>query len=272
MIPLRGSLGLRLRSMKKNNSSVLHIMLWLTVLLGVSWHNKEPKLNASSGWAEAQKRNYFVDSFAYADGSGRWPEMLGGDSARTFATFFRRQYPNNHSAYYVDPLPYALEEEYIDTTRIDSSREWLRFIVYPFLDLPYSLVLERNAGRTYLTAKLTDGRGRYSTGQLILTSKHELNDSLTNSIFNTLDSLNFWRLTQDTSCHGGLDGNVWQIEAMVKGNYNCVERWEPDHCGNLVSGRLAELGNELYVRCDLRSLVQVCDKRRLWMTRIDKRF
>jgi len=245
-------------------------MLGIMVVLGVSCHNDEPTVKPSSGWTEAQKRNYFVDSFAYTEGSGRWLEMLGGDSSKTFATFFKRQYPNNHTAYYVDPLPYALEEEYIDTTQIDASREWVRFIVFPFLDLPYSLVLERNAGRSYLTAKLTDGRGRYCTGQLILTSKHELNDSLTKSIFNTLDSLDFWRLTPDTSCHGGLDGNVWQIEAMVKGRYNWVERWEPDYCGNLVTRRLAELGNELSVQCDLRSLVQVCDKRRLWMTRIDK--
>src|ERR1700719_4984710 len=55
-------------------------------------------------------------------------------------------------------------------------------------------LLERNAGRAYLTAKLTDGKGRYSTGQLILTSNNELKDSLAESIFKTLDSLGFWRL------------------------------------------------------------------------------
>jgi len=240
------------------------------VFLGVSCHHNEPRINPSSGWTEAQKRNYFVDSFAYTIGSGRRPDIPEGDSAKTFASFFRRQYPNIHTAYYVDPLPYALEEEYIDTTRVDSSREWVRFIVFPFLDLPYSLVLERNAGRTYLTAKLTDGKGRYSTGQLILTSKNELKDSLAESIFKTLDSLGFWHLNDDTLCQRGTDGNVWDIEAMTKGRYNRVNRWEPQDCGNLDTRRLAELGNELAVQCDLRSLVQVCHKRQLWMTRIDK--
>jgi hypothetical protein len=175
-------------------------------------------------------------------GSGRRPDISEEDSAKTFASFFRRHYPNIHTAYYADPLPYALEEEYIDTTRVDSSREWVRFIVFPFLDLPYSLVLERNAERTYLTAKLTDGKGRYSTGQLILTSKYELRDSLAESIFKTLDSLGFWRLKGDTSCHGGTDGDVWDIEAMTKGRYNRVNRWEPHDCGNLYTRRLAELG------------------------------
>jgi len=166
----------------------------------------------------------------------------------------------------MDPLPYALEEEYVDTVQIDSSREWVRFIVYSFFDLPYSLVLERKAGRTYLTMKLADGRGLYHTGQLILTSKQAVSDSLTESVFKTVDSLNFWHLHDDTSCHGGTDGSEWSIEAILHGRYNRVERWAPGGCGDSVTRKLAKLGNQLAVICDLPTLVRACDKRRPGLT------
>jgi hypothetical protein len=224
-------------------------------------HRQDSKPILSSSWSEAQKRNYFVDTFAYRTGSGRFYDLLK-DSSSSFGVFFRKQYPDLHTAYYTDPLPYALEEEYIDTTRIDSGREWVRFIVYSFFELPYSMVLERKAGRTYLTTKLTDGNGLYHTGQLILTSKQVIPDSSAESVFKTIDSLSFWHLGEDTSCHGGTDGSVWDIEAILHGKYNRVERWAPDGCGDLTTRALAKLGEKLMVMCDLPTVVRACDKRR----------
>lgn len=229
----------------------LHLMLLgLMAFFLASCHRNESK--PSCQWTAVRKRNYFVDSFAYVTGSGKYFGLGGQDSGKPFGSFIRHQYPDLHTAYYMDPLPYALEEEYIDTTRIDSSREWIRFIVYSFFDLPYSLVLERKAGRTYLTTKLADGRGLYHTGQLILTSKQVVPDSLTESVFRTIDSLNFWRLQRDTSCHGGTDGSEWSIEAILHTKYNRVERWVPEGCGDTITRKLAELGNQLAAACDLR--------------------
>lgn len=258
---------------KKNYCSGLILrpaLIGLTVFLFESCHLVDYKPILSSNWTEAQKRNYFVDSFAYVTGSGQGFGFMGKDSARSFASFLHRQYPELHTSYYMDPLPYALEEEYIDTTRIDSSREWLRFIVYSFFDLPYSLVLERKAGRTYLIAKLADGRGLYHTGQLILSSKQVVADSVTESIFKSIDSLDFWQLVRDTTCHGGNDGSEWYIEAILHGRYNRVGRWAPEGCGNSTTRRIAEIGNQLSVLCDLPTLVKACDKRRPGLTRIKK--
>jgi hypothetical protein len=250
---------------KRCGEPTLHLMLLgLMAFFLVSCHWNETK--PYSQWTEAQKRNYFVDSFAYVTGSGKYFELVGQDSGKLFGSFIRHQYPDLHTTYYMDPLPYALEEEYIDTTRIDSSREWIRFIVYSFFDLPYSLVLERRAGRTYLTTKLTDGQGLYHTGQLILTSKQVVPDSLTESVFRTIDSLNFWRLQGDTSCHGGTDGSEWSIEAILHAKYNRVERWAPEGCGDSVTRKLAELGNQLAAACDLPTLIRACDKRRPGLT------
>lgn len=238
--------------------------LVIVVLAGVIFmacQRNDTKPMLSSTWTEAQKRNYFVDSFAYRTGSGRYFEA-SDDSSKSFGSFLRRQYPDLHTAYYTDPLPYALEEEYIDTTRIDPSREWVRFIVYSFFELPYSIILERKAGRTYLTAKLADGRGLYHTGQLILASKQVVPDSLTESVFKMVDSLDFWHLREDTSCHGGTDGSEWSVEAILHGKYNKVDRWAPDACGNSTTRGLAKLGEKLAVVCDLPTLVRACDKRR----------
>jgi hypothetical protein len=124
------------------------------------------------------------------------------------------------------------------------------------------MVLERKAGRTYLTAKLADGRGLYHTGQLILASKQMVPDSLTESVFKIIDSLDFWHLRGDTSCHGGNDGSEWSIEAILHGKYNKVDRWAPDGCGNSTTRGLAKLGEKLAVICDLPTLVRACDKRR----------
>lgn len=129
------------------------------MLVIVSCHRNDSRLIRSSKWTEAQKQNYFVDSFAYIEGSGSDYRIIGNDSAKSFGSFLRRQYPDLHTPYYMDPLPHALEEEYIDTTRIDSSRDWVRFIVYSFFDLPYNLVLERKAGRLILRLKWRTGEG-----------------------------------------------------------------------------------------------------------------
>jgi hypothetical protein len=41
----------------------------------VSCHRNESK--PYSQWTEVQKRNYFVDSFAYVTGSGKYFELVG---------------------------------------------------------------------------------------------------------------------------------------------------------------------------------------------------
>lgn len=94
--------------------SVRLILLGLMAFQLVSCHWKESKPDPTSQWTEAQKRNYFVDSFAYVTGSGMYFELVGQDSGKLFGSFMRHQYPDLHTTYYMDPLPYALEVESID--------------------------------------------------------------------------------------------------------------------------------------------------------------
>jgi hypothetical protein len=245
-----------------------NLLLAVIICFGaISCHQNDFRATPSQIWTEDQKRKYFVDSFAYPVGSGQILQFLHGDTTKSFAAFLQLQYPNIHSVYSMDPLPYALEDEYVDTTRIDPTREWIRLVVDPFFELPYSIVLERKAGRSYLITKLTDGVGRYNTGQLILTSKQQASDSLMNSILNIVDSLGFWQMQQvDTTGPKVTDGIEWQVEAMVGGRYNLIYRLAPDGSSTHNAVLLAKLGNQLSTAVDLPTLVRACDKRRKWFT------
>jgi len=180
-------------------------------------------------WSEEINRRYFADSFAYEHGLKYNPD----DTIRNFLHFFRVRYPEIHTKYAADPLPYALEEEYIDTAKLDSTREWFRVIVYPFFRVPICFTMERRAGRTVLTAKVSDGRGRYFPGELMLVKRTTLRDSFLPNVLGRLDSVDFWHLGKDTC--SGTDGDELHFEGMKNGRYYSVYQWSPDVCGNAAS-------------------------------------
>jgi hypothetical protein len=67
----------------------LHLMLLgLMAFFFVSCHRNETK--PYSQWTEVQKRNYFVDSFAYVTGSGKYFELVGQDSGKLFGSFINQ--------------------------------------------------------------------------------------------------------------------------------------------------------------------------------------
>ena len=144
-----------------------------------------------------------------------------------------------------DPLIFAFEEEYVDTTRIEAHKKWLRITVRPCFRIPYCIVLELIDTASVLTLKMTDGRGCNSPGYLDFVSSQKFSDSLYSGVSKRLHGFGFWQLGQDTSCHGGMDGEVWTIEAIENRRYNLVGRWAPLHCGNTTTKELASLVVEL---------------------------
>lgn len=81
----------------------LHLMLLgLMAFFLVSCHRNESR--PSFQWTEVQKRNYFVDSFAYVMGSGKYFGLLVQDSGKSFGSFIRHQYPDLHTKYYMAAL------------------------------------------------------------------------------------------------------------------------------------------------------------------------
>src|SRR5690348_16093131 len=97
-----------------------HLATIIALLLLFSCADKTLKADRPKEWTEEQKRKYFADNLAGLYGFGRDMES---DSAKTFAYFFKKQYPDVKTKYYYDAFPYAFEEEYVDTTKIDSTRQ-----------------------------------------------------------------------------------------------------------------------------------------------------
>ena len=145
----------------------------IAILAILACRQGKPSDTNPAKWPEDSNRRYFLDSFAYIHGLSYNPD----DTAHNFLHFFRVRYQMVHTRYPNDPLPYALDEEYIDTTKIDSRREWFRVTIYPFFDVPYCFTVEKKAGQTLLTTKISDGRGRYYPGELKLVKRTVLRDS-----------------------------------------------------------------------------------------------
>ena len=208
----------------------------------LSCKENDKKIDTPKAWTEQQKRNYFADNFAGQYGFGQFSEK---DSTKTFLYFFKTQYPDIKAKTPFDAFPYAFEEEYIDTTKIDTARLWFRIIVRPCFRLPYCFVVEKKFGKTYLTTKITTGSGGINTGTLFSTMKFTFGDTLYDDISKKLNSLNFWKLGIDSTCHGGFDGETWMFEAIENGKYNIFARWVPQGCGDSTTIRLSKIGINL---------------------------
>jgi hypothetical protein len=216
------------------------VYIFLVGIVAISCQLKVEQVDKLNEWTEEQNRRDFIDSFSRLDGFGLYE---AGDTVQTFANFFKSRYPNVKARNAYDAFPYALEEEYIDTTTIDTTRHWFRIIVRPCFRNPYCLTVEKKFGKTFLTTKITDGSGGYETGNLVITMKFPFGDSLYDNLVKELVELDFWSLPlRDTSCGGGLDGEVWTFESIEKGKYNLLGRWSPEGCGNNTTKQLAQLG------------------------------
>lgn len=194
-------------------------------------------------WTDKQIKTYFADSIAYRMYNGRFLEQK--DSLNDFEVFSRTILHNIKAKNIDDPLIIALDEPYIDTTKIDSLKSWIRFSVNPCFRRPYCLIVEKKYNKTFITSKVSDGNGGYFTGLLLFSITNILSDSVYNNISMELKDLNFWGLGQDTTCPGGADGETWKIEAIENGNYKIIERWVPFDCGNEITKHIAQIGKEI---------------------------
>lgn len=193
-------------------------------------------------WDEGQKWKYFQDSIAYRKyGSTIKKE----DSLNNFSTFSRIMFAKIKSKYKSYASFYALEEPYIDTTKIDPQKFWIRILIIPTFGNPYCLVVERKNRRTYLTGKVGDGIGGYYPGLLDYENTNTFSDTLYSDISNELNNLNYWKLGVDSLCNGGDDGEIWIFEVIENGKYKAISRWSPLEYGDATSQHLACLGRDI---------------------------
>jgi hypothetical protein len=188
----------------------------------------------SSDWTEAEKRKYFQDSLAF--------RLCNRDSCKGLNSFvnFSNSFLSHIKAKNIqNPVIYAMEEPYIDTTCIDSNQSWFRIIVMPISNKPYCLVIEKKNNRTYLTTKVTNGAAGYFPGLLDISVTSIYSDSVYNNFSRILFKHDFWSLGKDTSIRQGIDGETWMFEGIDKGRYNCIYRWVPLSHGTSVTRDLA---------------------------------
>lgn len=162
-------------------------------------------------------------------------------------------YNNSNSINYWDEFIYALDEPYIDTTKVDKNRKWFRLIVKPTFSNPFCITLDKIKSNTKMTFKMTNGQGGYFSGYLTLTNFSYFKDSLFDSYCSRLDKLNFWEIKdKDSSCHNVLDGTSFIFEAIDKGRYNLVYRYSPSSCKSKEAQELSKIGDDLFETSNLK--------------------
>jgi len=211
---------------------ILSIICFLLSLLSCT--GKAQKEGKYQPLSEEQKRKFFVDSFAFTE-----PK----DTAINFKTFMDKNYPDLKAKNKYDPFIYALEETYVDTTNIDTTKLWFRLTVTPVFRKPYCLIVEKQGEKCFLTTKITNGDGGYITGTLMAHMKFQFPDTLINNLVRDLETINFFYLPlRDTTCGPGLDGETWTFEFIKGGKHHLVVRWLPEACGDNKTLQLARIG------------------------------
>jgi hypothetical protein len=214
--------------------------------------NNKPqgKVLPRSNKTEAEKRTHFSRFFAQREGWGNG--YFQNDTGERFAHFMQTNYPEvkldtASGPFSHDAFIYALEEEFIDTSKPAPHRDWLRFVVTGRFVLPYCVTLEKKNGHSYLTGKVTNGFMGARTGELSYQTTLVRDAAYFDSVCKALGELKFWSMqVKDSTSKGGLDGSDWTIEALHLGKYVRLRRWAPDNVGDSTTRRLGRLGVQLW--------------------------
>jgi len=232
------------------------IYLALLIVISSCKQNEKKSIDpvTDKSWSQDSIRNYFKDSISHRNINGR---MGQGDSLNDFDKFSKYILAHIKAKNITDPFILGFDENYIDTTKIDTSKKWFRISVNPVFRTPYCLILEKTGNTSTLTLKMTDGRGGYESGFLNFVSLQQTEDSFYLSISKRLHQLKFWDLKEDTTCGRGFDGENWTFEAIENGKYNIQTRWHPLRCGDSTTKELAKLCIQLRYVSQFKDYLQV---------------
>lgn len=100
---------------------------------------------------------------------------------------------------------------------------WLRAFHHPMV---FRLEVRSN-GTAKLYTKMTDGKGGYAPGKLILSEEKHLTKTQVDKLLNILNSMPFWTAPSLDDKHG-MDGARWILEGVSDGLYHVVDRWSPE--------------------------------------------
>jgi hypothetical protein len=223
--------------------TLIFISFFILTILSCEQLDKDKKqIKNEAKWTAEQIRKYFIDSIALRNAYGIYGN---GDSLNDFDKFSKHFLKDIKAKNISDPFIFAFDEDYIDTLQIDKNRKWLRIIVNPCFEIPYCIIAEKINDRTRLTIKMTNGYGCYYSGHLNFINSQFTTDTLFENITHKLNTINFWTLSNDTTCEKVLDGEDWTIEAIVNGKYNLLKRHSPTVCSSNETKTLLKIANDL---------------------------
>lgn len=96
---------------------------------------------------------------------------------------------------------------------------WLRTF-----DNPIVIRLENDNNHITLFWKVTDGKGGYDPGEIIINEKKELTKEEWKVIYDEINAINFYGLMPYQRMMG-IDGAQWILEGNEFGKYHAVDRW-----------------------------------------------
>jgi hypothetical protein len=100
---------------------------------------------------------------------------------------------------------------------------WLRAFHSP---VAIRLVIHAEGTGT-LIGKMTNGKGGYSAGNLILNESHELAKAQVTEFLKLQQRAAFWSAPSEEET-GGDDGAEWVLEGVENSRYHIVDRWSPE--------------------------------------------
>jgi hypothetical protein len=210
------------------------------IFLSIGCSQTEKEIDTSQ-WSEEDKRIFFDDNIAYALYNGR---HQGKESLENADFFLATMFDTTNMAQHDNILLYAMEERFIDTTRLDGHGNWLRITVDPTFRIPYCLILDQQGKRSRLNAKMTDGSGGYFSGLLHVETLQHYSEEFGDSIFSELRALRFSSLPTHEN-RNGFDGETWTIEAILDGKYHGIERWHPQSSKEQAVNDISRIGAKL---------------------------
>jgi hypothetical protein len=100
-----------------------------------------------------------------------------------------------------------------------------RFTYLRTFDNPIVIRLENLNDTVSLHWKVSDGKGGYEPGEIIINKSKELTTTEWDYFESKIKSLGFWELPTLETDIGGQDGSQWILEGKYLGKYKVVDRW-----------------------------------------------
>lgn len=161
-----------------------------------------------------------VEAAAFAQDVQYFPNLAFDDS----------QQDNNFVVQWYTKHLKALQEPSL-LQHASSHKEAYRFLWLRTFHSPVAVRLNVNAdGTSFLTVKVTNGKGGYEPGRLTKNAVRRLSKEETAWFLGCMREMEYWNLpTREPETDViGLDGAQWVIEAIKDGTYKVVDRWSPE--------------------------------------------